>query len=579
MNLIQDKLRQLALREGEPFERTAQPLPTGPDPTVGFFGAFLVIHVLLWTVLAALTQPNLPAETLQLLTAGPSLAWGYFDQPPLAVWLMTMVSFLFAPVAWPAYFLAQVCIATCIWSAWKIGKDFLHPWTAICGAIVLEGCYFFTISSTAFTSAHLAGAFWALAILALYHGFQLEQRRYWVIVGICLGLGMLSHYSTALLFFSMLAFSLLNGQARRCWDTSWPFLAGAIAGVIILPHFWWAWSHSFTTLSTALHGVGSALTHGQFTIQFVVSQLLAVVPMLVLLIPIIAYFRLDEPTTAEDEERDFVRQYLLVVTILPGALMLALALLGGVDLGSTGLTLWTFTGVLLLLWSDLDENRIAWRKVILHSGAVGGGFAALLVVVNFMLPYTVNSSGPAEIHFPGRQLAQEINQLWKSRQFDQRLSIVGGPNQLAQNASWYHGTLERPLAYNNLDATQSVGVNDDKLREQGGIILWTDKDQELYTQENLTYRYQTESQLPNIEFLPEPLSLTWGKAKQHQPLQVHVAIVHPRKAPSVEPIEQVENVPATVSEQAFWEQSADVDVLPVGFTQQQPSATQSKFLR
>ena len=155
------------------------------DPTVPFFYVLLAIHVVCWTVLSAVTQPNLPAETLEILTAGQSPAWGYYDQPPLAIWIMSIVSMVFAPAAWPAYLIAQICIATCLWAAWKIGREVLQPWTAICGAIVLEGCFFFTIGSTAFTSAHLAGAMWALAILAQYRAFQLENRWDWVILGHC----------------------------------------------------------------------------------------------------------------------------------------------------------------------------------------------------------------------------------------------------------------------------------------------------------------------------------------------------------------------------------------------------------
>lgn len=520
----------IELRPTESLTNTVQatrsddiPRPRPLDPIERFFGLFLIAHIIIWTLLAALTQSNLPAETLGLLTAGQSPAWGYFDQPPLPVWLMSLVSAIFAPAAWPAYLLAQICIATCMWSAWKIGKDFLHPWTAVCGAIVLEGCFFFTIGSAAFTSAHLAGACWALAILALYHGFQLERRLDWVIVGVCLGLGMLSHYSTALLFVAMLSFSLLNHQARRCWDTSWPFLAAVIAGVIILPHFWWAWSHDFSTISTAMHSWKSISSRGEFTIYFVISQLLAVVPMLILLIPLISYFRMDEPNSTEDEEREFVRQYLLVVTLLPAALMLALTLIGGVDLGSTGLTLWTFMGVLMLLWSDLDESRMAWRKVILHSGAAGGGFAALLVVMNYMVPHITSSATPADIHFPGRELAREVRGIWKAQGYTQPLSIVAGPNQLAQNASWYHGTFHRPLAYNNLDDQQSVGVNDEKLRAQGGVILWTTAEHQQYVEE--TQRFNSENS--HVEIMAEPILIPSGKSATAEPMPVYVAIVHP----------------------------------------------------
>lgn len=498
------------------------------DPTISFFWLFLTGHVVVWTLLATLTQANIPEETLGLLTAGQSPAWGYFDQPPLPVWVMTFCSSIFAPAAWPAYLLAQLCVAVCMWAAWKIGKDFLHPWTAVCGAVVLEGCFFFTIYSATFTGAHLAGAFWALSILCLYQGFQLKQRRDWVFLGFCLGLGMLSHYSTALLIVSMVIFSLIHHQARRCWDTSWPFLTAAIFGVILLPHALWAWANDFTTISTAMHSWTSISSHGQFTMNFIFSELLAVIPVGLLLIPLIAYFRLDEPTSAEDEHRDFIRQYLLFVTLLPAALLLALAMVVGVDLGSSGLTLWTFLGVLLLLWSDLREERLAWRKVVLYSGGVGGGFAALLIVMNLMLPRVTTASTQSDIHFPGQELAREVRKAWKQSESPTVVPIVAGPTQLVENVSWYHGTFHRPLVYRNLDPSQSTGVDDARLMKSGGIILWTSHEQEDYAPEILQQRFQRNGISSKLEYLQEPIRLHWSGVKGSPPLEVFLAILHPQ---------------------------------------------------
>ena len=153
----------------------------------------------------------------------------------------------------------------------------------------------------------------------------------------------------------------------------------------------------------------------------------------------------------------------------------------------------------------------------------------------------MNPKGPDDIHFPGKELAHEVQRIWKAQGHEQELAIVAGPNQLAQNTSWYYGKWSRPMAYNNLDKDQSVGVTDEKLREKGGIILWTEEltpEQEneltaetelvgLYSFENLAGRFSLEEQPGNLQILAEPIALKWGKSTKNEPLLVRVAIIHP----------------------------------------------------
>ncbi|TWT57564.1 hypothetical protein KOR42_09250 [Thalassoglobus neptunius] len=508
-------------------QKTHQENDENRDPTIRFFYILLGIHVVFWTVLSTITQPNLPDETLEILTLGQSPAWGYFDQPPLSIWVMSIVSAVFAPAAWPAYLIAQLCIATCLWAAWKLGREFLHPWTAICGALVLEGCFFFTIGSSALTSAHLAGALWALSIVAAYKAFQLENRRDWVVLGVLLGLGILCHYSTVLLFWAMCAFSLMNYKARRCWDTSWPFLAILTAGLIVAPHLFWSWSNDFQTFSTSLHSWDSLSAHVVFALRFIIRQLLAVVPIALLLLPMIQAVQFSDESNYEKENQDFAKQYLLVVTLLPAASMLVLAGLVGVDLGATGLTLWTFAGLSILLWCDLRESKTSWRRVLLSCGAAVGAFAALLVTINTMMPKMITSTPPSSVHFPGRDLAQQVRKIWTDQNFERPLKIIGGTAKLAQNASWYNGTFHRPLAFSELDPKRSSGLSHRDLVKTGGILLWNDETSDQYTLDALSTKLGVDLS-EQIHYGTQPLMLQWQTSADQAPITVHWAVVSPR---------------------------------------------------
>ena len=55
------------------------------------FGAFLVLHFLVWTALPALVYPNLPLDLIEALTYGREWQLGYDKLPPLPWWMIELV--------------------------------------------------------------------------------------------------------------------------------------------------------------------------------------------------------------------------------------------------------------------------------------------------------------------------------------------------------------------------------------------------------------------------------------------------------------------------------------------------------
>ena len=47
-----------------------------------FFYIFIVIHLTLWTLVPALTNNNLPLDTIEALAWGSNLDWGFNKHPP-----------------------------------------------------------------------------------------------------------------------------------------------------------------------------------------------------------------------------------------------------------------------------------------------------------------------------------------------------------------------------------------------------------------------------------------------------------------------------------------------------------------
>jgi len=492
------------------------------DPTIGFFWTLVCLHVLTWTILATWTQPNLPAETLEMLASGRNFSWGYANQPPLGVWLASTVSLLAAPSNWPVYMLSQLCGVVSVWSAWKLGRKFLHPWTALCAAFVLLGGYSCTIAAAAFSGDQLAGAFWSLSIYTFYNALTHSRRRYWAATGLCLALGFLSSYGTLLLLLTMFIFTLVDDRARRCWDSSWPFLAGMAMLAFLMPHFVWLTQHQFLTVQAGIERTTSFAHHLVQPLSFLGTQLLCVIPVIILLTPLVAWFSFEEPArNEEDENRDFARHYLLWMTCLPPVIIFGLSLMAGPSSGLfAGVTNWTYLGVVVLLWGHLSETRLAWRRSIMRIGTAVGLFAAALIALNIMLPQ-IQRQG-VSTQFPGAELSQKIESLWAKFGYAGRAPIVGGSANLVRNAAWYtHQDSFR--SYADLNPAKNPAINDETLRQDGGVIVWDLDDKTGPTPAELQSRFG------NVSFV-NPVDLKWYTDSSLPAVRVGMAVVHPATA-------------------------------------------------
>ena len=54
---------------------------------INFFYIFLTFHLIVWTVIPASTNNNLPLDTIEALAWGSNLDWGFNKHPPMSAFL------------------------------------------------------------------------------------------------------------------------------------------------------------------------------------------------------------------------------------------------------------------------------------------------------------------------------------------------------------------------------------------------------------------------------------------------------------------------------------------------------------
>ena len=512
-------------------------LPTVPatntaDPTVKVFWAIAIGHLLLWVLICVVTQPNLPLDMVEMIYWGQQWQWGYHKHPPLPAWTAAAVWEFSGNQPWAMYLTAQCTIVATFWAVWKLAREIVSPWLAICSVTVMEGCYYCSYMVNDINNTIMTRPMWALAILFMYWALvrqkQSQRTLYWCLTGVVIGLGMLCKYYMAVLVIAFLAIPILIPNTRRALKTAGPWLMAMISIGIFLPHVIWMVDNDFITIQYVLNRsddaaadsvAGNVLKHFTSPVSFLLSQMGAVLPVLLLMWPLVKGWKLNRSANTPTVSSSFDRKYLAVVVLGPVVVYLVVSAVSGASIRSMwGGPLFSFLGLFVLATFLVQEHADKVRAVIRSSLIVGGVMALALFVRNGFGPAVRGEL--SKVHFPGADVTREVNQRWQQLHGDQ-LRIVGGQMFVAGCVGVYSDN--QVDVFGGLAAEENPWVSDLQMAHRGGMIVW-DKDEfgDAPPQDWLT-RYPTAE-------LMEPIVCKTRALTGDVNAEVGVIIVHPAGA-------------------------------------------------
>ncbi len=501
------------------------------------FLIFTLCHAALWSLLPVLTQPNAPLDTLEMIYWGHEWQPGYYKHPPLPAWLAEFACQFSENDVWPTYVLCQVATLGCFWGAFQIGREMRGNVTGMLAIVLLEGCYYYNFTTTEFNNNVTSRVWWALTILFVYRGVKRQHLQSWIWAGVCLGLGMLSKYDTAILAVVMAAFSVIHPTGRQCWKTAGPAACLFSALVVFAPHVAWLFNNDFPTVNYFLNRSSSERewsSHVLLPLRFAAAQGGAVLPMLILAAPLTG-LRWKLRKLESDGER-FDRDFLIWFACGPFVFVEFVGLLFGVRIQSMwGTAMWTYAGVALLFFIQLNLNRETIRRTLTRSAVWAGLIALIFAGRNSALPHVRGKA--SRIHFPGRQLALKVDGLYRQATGESP-SIIGGPWWEASNVAFYGN--EPASVFADLDQSIAPWTTDKELNRRGGVIVWTKFEGDDEYKEGIARRF------PDARFTV-PLEIDYQTSATLDPVRFGVAIIVPS---SMANAPKTSSVPRVAGEQA-----------------------------
>lgn len=174
-------------------------------------------------------------------------ALGYFSKPPLLAWLLTGVHHACGDSEWCTRAPGPVIYTATAFVVYSIGRQLYGEQTGFWAGLLTAFTPGIVFSSRIISTDIPLLFFWSVALLA-YVKILLQPHKGWgIVLGLAMGLGLLSKYAMIYFVPGMLLAALLSARARGVLRHPAIWLALPIAVIVVLPNVAWNVANSFAT--------------------------------------------------------------------------------------------------------------------------------------------------------------------------------------------------------------------------------------------------------------------------------------------------------------------------------------------
>ena len=396
------------------------------------FYIFLTIHLAVWTLIPALTNQNLPLDTIEALAWGSNLDWGFNKHPPASAFFVEIFYQIFGSNDWAYYFLSQIFVIFSFFIVWKFSYEFLRNKNlSLFSVLLLEAIYFYNFTSPEFNVNVCQLPFWTLTV---YYSWKLYSKKKidindCALLGAFAAFGFLSKYLFIYLLISidLLFFYLIFIKKDKKYDFNYS-ISLIVFVVLLIPHIIWLTNNDYITITYGLHRTGLSepnfIDHLKYPLIFLAKQIGILIPFFILSLFIVFKFKFNLKFA------DKKLLFLLAINIVPIILMFLTSLVLGAKIRTMWMTpFYLFFGTLLIY---IFQKQINLKKV--------KNFYIALIFLFLISPIiyayiSINQTGK-RTDYPGKEIAKKVQKNWDS-EFNEPINAVLGNEWNAGNLSYH----------------------------------------------------------------------------------------------------------------------------------------------
>ena len=395
------------------------------------FYIFIASHLIIWTLVPALTNNNLPLDTIEHLAWGSNLDWGFNKHPPMVAFVLEIFYQIFGANDWAYYLLSQIFVIISFIVVFILAEKFFkNKVFSLLSILLLEGIYFYNFTTPEFNVNVCLMPFWALSVLYLWKSFKYDKATDWLLMGLFGGLGFMSKYLFIYLGLAIDFFIIYMIYKNKFKFNFKPFISIIIFFIILLPHLIWLSENNYVTVTYGLHRTGTEdpniLNHIKHPLIFLGKQIGILIPFFLMLLFLIKKFKF------KINFKDVKLLFLIIINIAPIALIFLTSMILGVKIRTMWMTpFYLFFGVLIIyiFQSQINLNKLKSFTAV---------FLILFTFSPFAYAYVSIVQTDKRTDYPGKEEAQKVKLFWDNNTLASgELSFVKGNEWFAGNLSYH----------------------------------------------------------------------------------------------------------------------------------------------
>ena len=210
--------------------------------------AFIMLAMVAVRLIASAFIPLAPDETYYLAWSRfPD--WSYYDHPPMGAWWIALGTWIFGVNPFGIRVVAILSALPLSFCVYLTGRVLFDPASGIRGALWTNATFLMAVGGLLATPDAPAVLFWAVTTLALALVARTGSGRWWLLVGIGAGLGVISKLTNLFLGPAILLILLVDRDFRRWILSPWLWLGGVVALAVATPMLLWNRAHDWVTLT------------------------------------------------------------------------------------------------------------------------------------------------------------------------------------------------------------------------------------------------------------------------------------------------------------------------------------------
>jgi 4-amino-4-deoxy-L-arabinose transferase-like glycosyltransferase len=227
-----------------------------------------------------------PDETYYWLWSRAPAA-GYFDHPPMVAWWIWASTTVFGEGPFGVRALSVAAAAITSYAIFATARNLGFGMAVSArGALWLNATILIGAGAILITPDSPSVLFWALAVWVVADIRRSGDGWLWLLVGLFAGLGLLSKYTNFFLGIGILAWLLLDRDARRWFLSPWLWAGGLVAVLTFLPVLLWNAAHDWISFGKQFGRIAARTLQPGYILEFIGGQVGLLNPLIAIFVGI-----------------------------------------------------------------------------------------------------------------------------------------------------------------------------------------------------------------------------------------------------------------------------------------------------